>query len=400
MLRILRVVPFFAPAFGHGGPVVHSFNLSKAQIKLGHHVRVFTTNIYNYRVASKELPKFEIVDKVHIHRFPIFFRLGQSHFFITPSLASGFLKYNYDVLHVHSYRTFQTNIATIINKFHKKPFIFTAHGTLRNMYLLRLFLTKNKEANRMRYFDFVFKNFFLNTVDRVIVHSNHEKWWTLKFNVPEEMIRIVPHGINVENFTNPEHKVNFIKKYKPKGKVILYVGRLFRNYRQLDYLIESMKIISQEYEDAKLWIVGHVYDKDYELELRKLVNTNNLIKNVKFITNPTREDIFGAYQVASVFVFPITESDSFGIPLIEAGASKTPVISTNRGPAPELIIDGKNGFLINKDDEYQLTDKLLKILDNEKLEKEMGMKGYEIVLRNYTWDAVAKQTDEIYKELI
>lgn len=400
MPRILRVVPFFPPAFGHGGPVVHSFNISKAQIKLGHQVRVFTTNISNYRIASKELPKFEILDNIYIHRFPIFFRLGKSHYFITPSLVSGFLKYEYDILHVHSYRTFQTNIATIINKFNKKPFIFTAHGTLRNMYLLRLFLTKSKQGSRMRYFDYIFKKTFLKTVNRVIVHSKHEKWWTLKFNVPEEMIRIVPHGINIENFTNPEYKTNFIKKYKPKGKIILYIGRLFRNYRQLDYLIESMKTISQEYQNAKLWIVGHSYDKDYEVELRRKVDTYNLKNQVRFETEPTREDIFGAYQAANVVVFPITESDSFGIPLIEAGASMTPVISTNRGPAPELITDGENGFLIRKNDKSQLINRIIKILDSDKLEKKMGMKGYELVLKKYTWDVVAKLTDEVYKELI
>ncbi len=400
MLRILRVVPFYAPAYGYGGPVVHSVNISKQQAALGHDVRVFTTNILNHDLISKELPKFEVIDNVKIHRFPIRYRLGQSHFFITPSLLSGFFKYDYDILHVHSYRTFQTIIATMINGHKKKPFVFSAHGTLRNMYLLRLFLTKSKEANRMRYFDYAFKNIFLKTINRVIVNSKHEKWWTLKFDVPEEKIRIIPHGVNVENFTNSEYKNNFINKYKPNGKIILYVGRLLRNYRHLDYLIESMKTISKEYKDAKLWIIGHSYDKDYESELKSIVFTNKLTNNVIFVTNPSREDIFGAYQAANVFVFPITESDSFGIPLIEAGAAKTPVISTNRGPAPELIVDGETGFLINKDDKSQLVDKILKILDNEKLEQKMGQKANELVLKKYTWETVAKQTDKIYKELI
>lgn len=84
MLRILRVVPFYAPAYAYGGPVVHSVNISRQQAALGYDVRIFTTNILTHDLISKELPKFEVIDKVKIHRFPIRYRLGLSHYFITP----------------------------------------------------------------------------------------------------------------------------------------------------------------------------------------------------------------------------------------------------------------------------------------------------------------------------
>ena len=402
MLRILRVVPFYAPAYGYGGPVVHTVNISKQQTALGHDVRVFTTNILTHDLISKELPKFEVIDGVKIHRFPIKYRLGQSHYFITPSLPFAFFKYHYDLIHVHSLRTFQNNIATIVSRLRSKPLVFTAHGTLRNMYLLNLFKSKMKETKRMKNYDKLFKRFFLKSVDRVIVHSEHEKKWTLKFDVPEEIVRVIPHGINPDQFSNINFRENFIKRYKINlnHKMILYVGRLLRDYRNLEGLIVIMKEINKELKNAKLWLIGHSYDKNYELELRSIVKKMNLNKHVIFVTSPSREDILGAYQVANVIVFPINNSDGFGIPLIEAGAAKCPVISTNQGPAPELIKNGETGILTQPNNLSELKNAVLKILSNEKLEKEMGLKGYQYIIKNYTWEKITHLTDKVYNEIL
>lgn len=402
MLRILRVIPFYAPAYGYGGPVVHSVNLSKQQAALGHDVRIFTTNILTHDLISKELPKFEVIDGVKIHRFPIKYRLGQSHYFITPTLPLAFFKYQYDLVHVHSLRTFQNFVATAISRLRKKPLVFTAHGTLRSMYLLNLFKGKKKEVNRMKFYDIFFKKFFLNTVDRFIVHSKHEKMWTLRFNVPEEKIRIVPHGVNLKNFSNITFREAFIRKYNVNlnDKMILYVGRLLRNYRNLEHLIIIMNEIIKEIKNAKLWLIGHSYDKEYEFKLRNIVKKLNLNRHVIFATSPSREDILGAYQVANVVVFPINNSDGFGIPLIEAGAAKCPIISTNRGPAPELIRNGETGILTKPNNLSELKNAILKILSDEKLEKEMGLKGFQNIIKNYTWEKITNITNKVYNEII
>ena len=112
-MKILRTVPFYAPAYGYGGPVVHTSNVSKIQASMGYDVRVFTSNILTNSL-SKVLPKFEIIDGVKVHRFPIKIRFG--HYFITPRLPLNFLKYDYDLLHSHSFRSFQTDISTIFSK--------------------------------------------------------------------------------------------------------------------------------------------------------------------------------------------------------------------------------------------------------------------------------------------
>ncbi len=401
MLKLLRTVPFYAPAYGHGGPVVHTENLSKIQANNGFDVRIFTANIYSDERLNV-LPKYEVVNKVKIHRFPVKLRFGNSHYFITPNILKGFIKYDFDLIHSHSLRTFQTNIATLFSYLKKKPFIFTAHGTLRNMYLLNLFLTKKKEADRMKLFDHFFKNFFLNSVDRVIVHSQHEKYWTLKYNVPEEKIRVIPHGVNLAIFNNGNYKKLFKKKYniKDNEKIIVYVGRLFRNYRNLVGLINAMKEIVREQKTARLFLIGHSFDRDYEIELKKNVQDLNLNQNIIFVTNPTRSEIIGAYQSSNLVVFPITESDGFGIPLLEAGAARRPVLSTIRGPALELVKSGKTGLLTEENNKEQLVDAVLKVLNDKDLEMKLGEQAYEHIVNNYTWEKVTDSTNKVYYEIL
>ena len=400
MLKILRVVPFFIPAYSFGGPVVHTFNVSKVQVSLGYDVRVFTSNILTNEIVSKKLPEYEVLNGIKVHRFPIKYRLGESHYFIAPKYPIALLKYNYDIIHAHSYRTFHTLIATVIAKFKEKPFVLSTHGTLRDMTLLELSKNLKIRNKRMKLYDLFFHKFIMERVDRIIVHSKYEKIWTIKNNVPSEKIRTIPHGVNIENFTDKTYRDKFLKKYNVNNKMILYVGRLMRDYRNLEQLIIVMNDILKEYANVKLWLMGHSFDKVYENNLRKLIKSRNLVNNIKLIIKPSREDILGAYQVANVVVFPITNSDSFGIPLIEAGAARCPIISTNIGPAPELVINNKTGFLTELNDLNQLKEAILKILTDDDLEKEMGLNGYKNVLNNFTWEIITEKINQVYEEIL
>ena len=119
-----------------------------------------------------------------------------------------------------------------------------------------------------------------------------------------------------------------------------------------------------------------------------------------FVSYPTRADIIGAYQTANVLVFPTNNSDGFGIPLIEAGAAKCPVITTNIGPAPELIRNNETGILTAPNNLSELTKAILKIITNEKLEKKMGLNGFQNVVKNYSWENITDMTLRVYQEIL
>ena len=397
--KILRIVPFFYPAFGYGGPVIHTFNISKIQAKLGYDVRVFTTNIFKHDLVSNVLPHYENIFGVKVHRFPIRFKLKGTHFWITPAIISNGLKYDYDLIHAHTYRTFQTDVASFLSKIKKKPFILTAHGNMRD--LTRLQILRGKPSSKLiRIYDKIIKNFTINAPDRVIVHSNYEAIWTKEIGVKEEKLRIVPHGVDIKKFSDLKLKENFFKKFQFHGKLIVYVGRILRGYRDLHSLIKIMPDITKEVPKAKLIFIGESFDIDYELELKKLVSSLKLNKNIHFITNPNWDEIIGGYLSANVFVFPTNKSESFGIPLLEAGAAHCPVVAPKVGAVPELIKNNISGLLVKLNDEEDFKKKILKILSDEKLEKKLGDNGYKIVSENYSWEKITELINEIYSELL
>jgi len=397
--KILRIVPFFYPAFGYGGPITHTFNLSKIQAKLGYDVRVFTTNIFKHDLVSKELPHYENIFGVKVHRYPIRFKIKGTHFWITPAIISNGLKYDYDLIHAHTYRTFQTDVASFLSKIKKKPFILTAHGNMRD--LTRLQILRGKSSSKLiRLYDKFMKNFTINAPDIVIVHSNYEAIWTKEIGVKAEKLRIIPHGVDIKKFSNFKLKEKFLNNYQFQGKLIVYVGRILRGYRNLDSLINIMPQIAKELPDAKLILIGESFDDKYEMELKKLVSSLNLDKNILFITNPTWNDIVGGFLAANVFAFPTNKSESFGIPLLEAGAAHCPVVAPKVGPVPEIIKNNISGLLTKLNDNEDLKEKILKILTDDKLEKKLGDNGYKIVSENYSWEKITKLTNKIYSELI
>ena len=101
-------------------------------------------------------------------------------------------------------------------------------------------------------------------------------------------------------------------------------------------------------------------DKEYQTKLHKLVKSLDLDNDVKFIGAKTERELAIEYSESAVFVLP-SERESFGIVAVEAMASKTPVIASNVGGLPEIITDGKEGYLIECGNVEQLTKSIIEL---------------------------------------
>ena len=122
-------------------------------------------------------------------------------------------------------------------------------------------------------------------------------------------------------------------------------------------------------------------------------------KNVKFVGSKINSGLALEYQQSKVIVLPsITESESFGMVLIEAMACKKPVIGSNIGGIPCIIDNDVNGLLVPPKDPEALAKAIIKILKNPKLAKKMGENGYKKVKENFTWDKQIEKTKKIIEE--
>ena len=137
-----------------------------------------------------------------------------------------------------------------------------------------------------------------------------------------------------------------------------------------------------------------------------MVEDMDLKEKVIFAGFVPNEDIADYYNACDVFVLAsrtdIEEAavEGFGIVYIEASAMGKPNIGGRSGGTSEAVLDGITGFLVNPDDEKELANKLMILLTNENLRREMGEKGRAIVQEKFLWEHNVKKVIDVYKGLM
>lgn len=188
----------------------------------------------------------------------------------------------------------------------------------------------------------------LEKFDQIIVPSSPFK---VSFEKAGVKCILFPHIVDIE-------------KYSPdKGVIttpVFLSAKNLEEYSNVGSIIRAFALIKTHYPMAKLLITGRGPQKDYLKNLTLELN----VKDVEFLEGLANEDMPGVYKRATVFLHA-TRIESFGIAIVEALASGTPVISTNVGGIPDIIKDGHNGYLIDYNDHQAMADRAIYLLKNK-----------------------------------
>ena len=163
-------------------------------------------------------------------------------------------------------------------------------------------------------------------------------------------------------------------KDKQESQNIVYTGVLIPR-KGVHHLVNAFAVISEDFPQARLIIVGKEDDKTYSDNLKLQINKLNLGLRTNFVPHITQKELAEVMGKACVFVLP-SVSEGLGRVVVEAMATSTPVIGTNVGGIPDMVQDGVNGFLIQSGDEAELGQKMRWILDNPEQSDEMGRKAH------------------------
>jgi glycosyltransferase involved in cell wall biosynthesis len=164
------------------------------------------------------------------------------------------------------------------------------------------------------------------------------------------------------------------------------------------------KVRVRKNSDPTLIWVGRLHpDKGVEYLKQAVVKARRKIPNLR-TELVTGGRLYGAgliraYKKAHVFVLP-SLAEGQPITLLEAWAAKLPVVVTEVGENPQMVKNGVNGFLVEPANVNQLAKYILKALRGKKLSKSMGIAGYKLVEKEYTWEKVADETYKVYKGLL
>ncbi len=214
----------------------------------------------------------------------------------------------------------------------------------------------------------------------------------------KEKIRYIPNGVDSKLFT-PEKKDNSLrKKYGITGPFLLFIGRITEK-KGISYLIEAMPEVKKQIPNAKLMIIG---SGELEDSLKQLSSNLNVSNSIIFTGPITNKELPKYYASADLFIAPsITtkDGDREGFPTVflESMSSGTPVLTTKIDGIKEIIIEGKNGFLVDQKSSSQLADSIISLIKSKSKLSSTESFSRSLALKSYDWNIIAKQYAEVLR---
>lgn len=387
-MKILQVSTAFKPSWERGGITRAVYEIS-CELNKNHEVTVYTTDQGGKRVETLK-NKQVIVDGLIVYYFS-----NLSNWFamklniVTPYYLAFIARKKikeYDIIHIHEFRTFEAAIVQYYARTHNIPYIIQAHGTTANFSQKGLF---------KKFFDYLVGNNILKSSSKAIALTNIEKQQYMAMNVPTNKIEIVPNGIRLEDYSQSVEKNKFRKKYsiKNNAKIILYLGRLDET-KGIELIINSFSKILTLYPEAKLVIAGP--DDGYYSQLESLVESLQLKEDVYFTGPLYGEEKDEVYVDSDVFVTP--NYTGFPLTFLEACAYGIPIVTTKKGHELDWL-DGKVGLSVEYH-EGDLKEAILKIIIDEELSSTFSNNGKTLVKEEFNWTNITHQLVKIYEDSV
>ncbi len=215
------------------------------------------------------------------------------------------------------------------------------------------------------------------------------------FQVPDDKLRIIPNGVDAREFESKADTRDVKERFAAwDEKVIFFVGRLVRE-KGVDVLLEAAPKILERDPKVKFIIAG----KGPALEsLKAKANALGIANKVYFTGYIDDETRNALYKCAQVAVFP-SLYEPFGIVALEAMAARVPVVVSDVGGLGEVVREDV-GVKVAPGDPNSLADGILKILRNSELAAVLRENGYREATTRYNWAGIARQTLDVYTEVI
>lgn len=183
-------------------------------------------------------------------------------------------------------------------------------------------------------------------------------------------------------------------------------GRIFccsrvRPLKNILGMIKAFAIVAKKFPNAQLRIAGTaepVYLKVCELEI-KVNNLHRSPRRVHFLGNLSVDEVQSELSKANCLTVPSFQENA-PLSIAEAMAVGVPVVGARVGGIPEMVEDGKTGFLVNPYDINDIAEAVLKVLSDQNLARSMSQRAKEIAIRRFMASAVCEKTLQVYNEIL
>lgn len=328
----------------------------------------FSPPVYFHEVAVSEYPLFE---------FPPF------ELALTSKMIQVAKDEKLDLLHVH-YAIPHASSAYMAKQILLKenillPYITTLHGTDITI------VGKEPELEPVI-------TFSINQSDKVTAVSHYLKEETCQhFNIQKE-IHVIPNFICLKEIESATADIELKKHIAPNGEPILTHISNFRKVKRIDDVIRIFSAV-RKHLPAKLLMIGDGPERNAAASLAKDLQVNHDIHFVGKL-----KETFPALKISDLFLLP-SASESFGLSALEAMACGVPVIGTQAGGLPEVVVHEKTGFLHPIGDIDSMSRSALQLLQYPSLYQNMR-KNCHLHAQQYSSRNIVPLYEQLYQQLL
>jgi glycosyltransferase involved in cell wall biosynthesis len=408
-MKILHVSQGYTPAIGGTEKVVQ--RLSEELVRqFDDEVTVFTTNCYNAEAFyTPHLPRMaagaEVINGVRIRRFEVrsqisrILRLPQWVAYqlnlpgnqylrifsagpIIPGLRNAIQKCAFDVMMATSFPLLHTFTAARAAERARRPYALQGNLHPQDTWSF------GKPA--------IYKT--INRAPCYIANTDYEARYVISRGAIPSRVTTIGIGVDLEQFERVSSDEAKQRLGFSGNTVVGFIGQIAAT-KGVDTLVRAMGQVWDEFPDVHLLIAGSrtLFSDQIENLLRAINRLGH--KQVHLIYNFPEEEKPFLFSAVDVFAYP-SGYESFGIAFLEAWSCKKPVIGCRRGAISSVVEAGKDGLLVEYQNDVLLAEAIRLILRNPFWAREMGQAGYEKVRQRFTWPEIARKYREVYQVLV
>ena len=265
-----------------------------------------------------------------------------------------------DILHAHYASSY--GLLGALTKFH--PYIISVWGS---------------DIFEFPYSSFIAKRilkFNLSKADYILATSNALANEVKKYS--PKQCKVTPFGVDTDVFVK-----NKKRNYFEGQSIVIGAIKTFEKVYGIEYLIRAFAIVADNLPEANLNLLL-VGKGSCETEYHLMVKELGLEQKVIFAGYVDHTEISDCYNNLDIFVVPSIR-ESFGVSALEASACGLPVIASDTGGLPEVVINNVTGIIVPVQDSQAIAQAIKKLVEDKALREKLGNNGRKMVVENYKW---------------
>ena len=285
-----------------------------------------------------------------------------------------------DIVYAHSSKA--GALARIADLGLKNKVIYNPHGWAFNM---------QQSAKKKEMYKWVEK-ISVHFCDKIVCISDAEKESALREKICKpSKLQVIYNGVDLEEIKNTVPETRKELHIPEDAFVVGMVGRLSKQ-KAPDVFVKAASLIKKKIPNAYFLMVGDGELRDQVEEMIHNFDLDTSFLITGWVDNPA------AYMKVMNVGCLLSRWEGFGLVLPEYMACGIPIVATNVDAIPNIIEDGKNGLLVEKDDYYAVADKVNKLNSNSIIKNSLINTSINVVNQKYSFIRVEDETQEVYND--